>query len=55
MNSAAKRASTFRWTMTLQTATGRLNLIFYPKISYVWGGYRVQPDTWEHLQTFLAE
>lgn len=42
------------WTMTLQTATGKLRLVFYPKISYVWGGYRVQPDAWERLQTLLA-
>lgn len=43
------------WTLILQTQTKEIQLIFYPKISYIWGGYWLQPDTWESLQTILWE
>lgn len=41
--------------LLLQTRTREIQLILYPKISYVWGGYRFQPDTLEGLQTILSD
>lgn len=43
------------YRLLLQTQTREIQLILYPKISYVRGGYRLQPDTLERLQTLLPE